>query len=369
MNKRLKPYIYLIFGLLIAGVLSYWLGWRHWVVLAYEQKAPDWFQALIQMVYPRFGVEKQRFSLDFFLNKADQVMYRLALVSIIAFVFFWLMQHRATFRQKINHYWDGTTPQKNIQWQLRWFAALMLLFTWDWYFYLKNLGQAQAFYAPILPYRILHLPFPAQHWLLTFFLLFLLANMAILINFKAFLSSVVSVFFFVLLQGYMYCFHKLDHTYATLTYVALLIPILAWYYEKTIQNNETKAVIWPWRLIQISIALVYFQAGLEKLLIGGLEWFQPQNFRAYLYMHPTQLGDWLSQSDFWCVSLPLGAMMLQLGFISIIFYPKSKWLLIPVGILFHLGTYLLLGIGWYYSPWMLVYVFLIDWTPKKLRIS
>ncbi len=346
-------------------LLGYWWEWRTWVMLAYEHKAPAWFQSLIQTVYPRFGVEKQRFPLDFFLKKADQVMLRLALVSSIGLLFFWLRQTKPAIRQKISHYWDATTSRRNIGLQLQFFAGLMLLFTWDWYFYLKNLEQARAFYAPILLYRLLHLPFPTPDWLLCFWILFWLANLALLAKFKVFWSSFISVFFFVLLQGYMHCFHKLDHTYATLTYVALLIPLMAWYYPKSSRQSSQTLVSWPWRLAQIMIALVYLQAAVEKLLIGGFTWLYPQNFRAYLYMHPTTLGEWLSQSDFWCIALPLGALLFQIAFVSIVFFPRFKWFFLLAGLVFHLSTFLLLGIGWYYSPWMLVYLFLIDWTPKN----
>jgi len=365
-NKRNSP-VYLIPGLILLLLFGYWWEWRQWVILAYEQKAPNWFQSLVQIIYPRFGVEKQRFPLSFFLQKADQVILRFALVGIMSSIFLLLRQSPAFFRQKIRQYWDANTTTTNFRWQLQGFAGLMLLFTWDWYFYLKNLEQARVFYAPIFPYHLLHLPFPAPHWLLIFCGLFWLANITLLAKFKVFWSSLTSVFFFLLLQGYMYCFHKLDHTYATLTYVALLIPVLAWYYQKSIQQGDRQVASWPWRLMQILITLVYFQAGLEKLFIGGLEWLQPNNFRAYLYMHPTTLGAWLSKSDFWCTVLPLGALTIQLGFISVIFYPRLKWLFIPLGITFHLSTYLLLGIGWFYSPWMLVYIFLIDWSPKNLK--
>jgi len=371
LNKRKLPTHlklgYLALGLILLLLVGYWWEWRHWVALAYEQKAPHWFQSLVQTIYPRFGVEKQRFPLDFFLQKADQVMLRFALVGVGTIIFLSLRQFQSSFGKKVRHYWDGSTSRLNVSWHLRGFAGLMLLFTWDWYFYLKNLEQARVFYAPIFPYRLLQLPFPAPHWLLVFCGVFWLANLAMLAKIKVFWSSTLSVFFFILLQGYMYCFHKLDHTYATLTYVALLVPILAWYYEKSRRQGCSQAAAWPWRMMQILIALVYFQAGLEKLLIGGLEWLNPQNFRAYLYMHPTTLGAWLSQSDFWCVVLPLGALVTQLGFISIIFYPRLKWLFIPLGIAFHLSTYLLLGIGWYYSPWMLVYLFLVDWTPTQQK--
>ncbi|WP_299457710.1 hypothetical protein [uncultured Microscilla sp.] len=361
-------YIYWVVALLLSTLLlAYWLEWRHWVTLAYQQQAPDWFQTLIQRIYPRFGVEKQRFPLEFFIDKADQVVGRFAFISLGSLSFIYLYQYKVGLRQKIQHYWNRPTTAYNAQRQLQVFAGVLFLFTWDWYSYLSGLGNATAFYTPTFPYRLLHLPFPSPFWLLVLYICFLVANFALLCKFRVVWASIVSVTLFVLLQGYMYCFHKIDHTYATLTQVALLVPILAWHYQKGQLQPQKQVAAWAWRLMQFSIAFTYFQAGLEKLLIGGINWASPHSFRSYLYLHPTKPGTWVATSDFWCTVLPLAAMLFQLGFITIIFYPKLKRVFLPAGVLFHLGTFLLFGIGWYYSPWMLVYLFFIDWESIRFR--
>lgn len=359
-NKKFTVYLYTIACLLMLLWLGYWLEARTWVQLAYEQKAPGWFQNLIQSFYPRFGVEKQRFPLAFFIKKADQVVGRFVFICLGMLLFVYLYNRKQLVYQKVKNYWNQTTPPGNFQWQLRIFSGVIFLFTWDWYFHLATLGKAKAFYTPILPYRLLHLPFPDSFWLPGFFIVLLLANLALLVGYRVVLSSSLVSGLFILLQGYMYCFHKLDHTYATLTYVVLLMPLLAWYYQK----SKEQAIAWSWQLMQCMVALVYLQAGLEKLLIGGWKWASPHTFRIYLYLHPTTLGSWLAQSDFWCTLLPWGALLFQLSFISIIFYPRLKWLFLPLGILFHLGTFFLFGIGWYYSPWMFVYLFFIQWQSK-----
>ncbi|WP_157558732.1 hypothetical protein [Microscilla marina] len=361
-------YIYWGIALLLSTLLlAYWLEWRHWVTLAYQQQAPEWFQTLVQRIYPRFGVEKQRFPLEFFLDKADQVVGRFALISLGSLSFIYLYQYKVGLRQKIQHYWNRPTTVYNVQRQLQVFTGILFLFTWDWYIYLNKLGNATVFYTPIFPYRLLHLPFPSPFWLLVLYSVFLFANFALLCKFRVVWASIVSVTLFVLLQGYMYCFHKTDHTYATLTQVALLVPILAWHYQKGQLKSQKQVAAWPWRLMQFSIAFTYFQAGLEKLLIGGIGWASPHSFRSYLYLHPTTLGAWIATSDFWCTVLPLTAMLFQLGFITIILYPRLKLTFLLTGTLFHLGTFLLFGIGWYYSPWMLVYLFFIDWESIRLR--
>jgi hypothetical protein len=55
-------------------------------------------------------------------------------------------------------------------------------------------------------------------------------------------------------------------------------------------------------------------------------------------------------------------MLFQLGFITILFFPRLKLMILLSGVAFHIGTYLLLEVGWYINAWILVYIFFIDWT-------
>ena len=50
---------------------------RDLVILVYADQAPSWFDDLVAAIYPRFVVERHRFELSLFLNKADQIFIRL----------------------------------------------------------------------------------------------------------------------------------------------------------------------------------------------------------------------------------------------------------------------------------------------------
>jgi hypothetical protein len=165
-----------------------------------------------------------------------------------------------------------------------------------------------------------------------------------------------------LFQGWLFGFEKIDHTFSTLTYAALLIPFLLYEYTKAQKMRAATQAAWPLQLIRICIAMVYLMAGLEKLFIAGIDWIYPDSFRSYLYLHQAPIGIWVAESDFLCALMPLLAMLFQLGFIAILFVPRLKTLILLSGVAFHTGTYLLLEVGWYINAWILVYFFFIDWT-------
>jgi hypothetical protein len=68
------------------------------------------------------------------------------------------------------------------------------------------------------------------------------------------------------------------------------------------------------------------------------------------------------------VLLPLGALLFELGFILTVFRPKLAWVFLPAGVLFHMGTYLLLGVGWYFNGWIATYIFFIPWERRMNRM-
>jgi hypothetical protein len=185
---------------------------------------------------------------------------------------------------------------------------------------------------------------------------------AIIFSIQPVLSSVVAAALVILLQGWLFSFEKIDHTFSTLTYAALVMPFLVYEYAKAAKKKQHTQAGWPLQLICVCIAAVYFMAGLEKLLIAGLDWIRPDSFRSYLYLHQAPIGLWVAKSNLLCTILPLVAMLFQLGFFTILFYPALRPFVLLSGIAFHTGTYLLLEVGWYINAWIMVYIFFIDWT-------
>ncbi len=353
MNR--KGYVFWLAGWLSATLLYVcWL--RGLVPQVFHGNAPAWFTAIVNWTYPRFGVEKHRFELAFFVRHADQIVIRFGLVNAVALALVFSSNRYASVR----HYWAGF-------WNLRisfarlhlyriFFYTGILFFSGGWYLQLASLHRAGAFYKPVPLLRLLHLPFPPP-WVSGILCAGLAASCLLAvwgfrqILFSIIVSIIVAVLF-TLLQGWLFSFEKMDHAFAPITYALWLMPLVMRQYEK----NEP---LWALQLLRLVVGLVYLQAGLEKLLVGGWEWLSPDTFRNYLYLHPTALGSWVAAQNWLCVVLPLGALLFQLGFVSVVFVPRLRWVFLPAGVLFHAGTYALMHVGGYVNAWVWLYVFFI----------
>ncbi|HEX8528541.1 MAG TPA: hypothetical protein VF646_00895, partial [Cytophagales bacterium] len=241
------------------------------------------------------------------------------------------------------------------------FYAALLFFSHEWYFDLSARYGATVFYQPLPLLRLLHLGFPPPPVLAVLCGLLWAACGLAMLNVRPVAAAGLAAGLFVLLQAWLYSFEKMDHTYALLTYAALPMPFLLAERQRARREGQPFQAAWPLRLIQLVIGLVYLQTGLEKLLIGGPGWLHPETFRNYLYLHQAPLGLWVARSDGLCVLLPALALGFELGFIGVVFRPAWAWVLLPAGVLFHAGTYLLLGVGWYFNGWIATYIFFVPW--------
>jgi hypothetical protein len=334
-------------GLGIALLYVFWL--RQLVEQSFYGTAPGWFMGLINSLYPRFAVEKHRFELAFFLRHADQIVIRLELIGLFLCAFFWA-KDKATFGKSWQaHFWNVQEPAWKIRLYVWAVYACVLFFSYDWFWTLTDLHQARAFYKPLLVLRLLHLPFP-EVWVIGVLCVLLTVSCVVVVfRFRQILFSFLVAMVFTLLQAWIYSFEKLDHSFAPLTYVLWLMPLVL---HQTRKNQPQ----WALSLIRLIIGMVYLQAGLEKLLIGGVEWLAPDTFRNYLFLHPTAAGLWVAQYDWLCVVLSSVALLFQLSFISLVLWPKLRWVLLSLGILFHTGTFVLMGVGGVINAWVWLYV-------------
>ena len=344
--------VVLLFWVFAVG-LYVWV-FRHWVELAYQGTAPAFFNNLINDFYPRFAVEKHRFPLDFFLSKADQIFWRGSFVVLLVGL---------AFFSNIQKVWKTVSEKacsiQHVHLLRILFYSGLLFYTWDWIFDLQRLVALNAFYKPILLFQLLHLPLPAFWVFGIFYGVYILSVLCAIFKIKPFISSVVAATIFTWMLGYFFSFEKIDHGYATLLYAVLLMPFLI--AEAKHQHHEQIVKTWGLAAIQAAIAGAYFMAGLEKVFTSGFSWATAHTFRTYLILHQAPLGLEVAKSDFLCTFLPWMALLFQLGFILIVFFPKLKYIFIPGGIAFHAGTVLLFNIGVYFTPWIFVYIFFINW--------
>jgi hypothetical protein len=319
------------------------------------------------------------------------------------------LKYSEAFCYKVNVFWNEKESGNYLATLVVVFQIGLLVLLYDWAEPLYYFLPLVEFYEPILLFKVLNIPFPNQFWLSVWIVLFAISSILLIAyfgfsslrSFRKYLIpiSIINTLIFVLLHGYYLCFGKVVHTYSPIIYASLLMPFLIWEilksgilwlspeshllnsghewgkfyksYKEYAPNNEHHQISasldlqtkhFPLKLTQIAIASCYFLSGLEKLFTSGFAWFNPTHFKVQLTETQQALGLWLLENADWLISLaPTFTILFQLGFISVVFVPKLRWLFLPAGFLFHLGTFLLLGVGWWLHPWLLGYVFFMRW--------
>lgn len=344
----------------IICTIIYFSIFRSHTVAAYNNEAPEWFNSIINWIYPRFSAEKTRFSLAFFLNKTDQIIIRLWIVFGLMSLIYSVTTYWTRWKTLWIAHWSKSMTIEQSRLIISIFCILLLITTSDWWYDFYRIESIAPFYKPILLYKAIGLSLPSSSSLIIMYSIMVIGAVMSIISYKPMVSFTITIILFIYLQGLFYCFEKIDHGYVTFTYggICSLILIL-------INNSKTKLQElpkWPIILAQTLIALVYFQAGLEKLMMSNFSWATSGTLQSYLIAHPTEAGLWLADSDFLCQVFSWTTLIMQLTFPIILFKPKLKWIYLGWGALFHFGTTYLMDISSYLNPWVFAYIFFIDWS-------
>jgi len=364
-SKSLKiKYLVIISSLFFLLTLGgYYFFFRGLIESIYQDNTPEFWAGLVNAFYPRFAVEKQRFPVEFFIQKADQIILRILILLFLSNIFFIYYQSKAyqTFSQK----WQKPITTFQAKTLLKLYFFVMLAFTWDWGILWSRLIVWEEFYQAISFLKVLNLTPLSSIWVWILLMgMLLLTALSAWSNFR-FWTFLFSFFLFIILQGYFLSFQKIDHNFASFTYATWGILLLTYDLQKVESRGEKELKGASLKFTQLLIAIPYFEAGLEKLLIGGLEWWQVENFKMHAMLHNSEFALKIAEFDFLVMLLLSIVIFFQLGFMSIVFFPKLKIVFLPLGLVFHLGTYLLLGVGGWISPWWLLYAFFIDWNFLK----
>lgn len=357
--KRSHIILAVLIGVPILLSILYYSIFRTYTEEAYHNEAPGWFDSIINWFYPRFEAEKSRFSLQFFLNKTDQMILRMWIVfGGLALLYDVTNYRSSSLKNRWDKYWSVSVTREYVTLLRTVFCVLLLITTYDWWYDFYRIESIAPFYKPILIYKLFKLPLPNTIVLEVMYGLMVVGAILTIFNYKPKTTLTLTIVLFIYLQGLYYCFEKMDHGYVTFTYGGVCLLMLIFTY-----NAKHKEVPkWPITLAQTLIALIYFQAGLEKLLISNFNWASDATMQSYLLAHPTKAGLWLAESDLLCQVLSWTTLLMQITFPIILFKPKLKWIYLSWGILFHLGTTFLMGISSYLNPWIFAYIFFIDWS-------
>ncbi|MDW8296708.1 MAG: hypothetical protein RMJ97_07460 [Raineya sp.] len=340
-------------------LIGVYYGYLETEILNFYAGKESWLAWITELLYPRFSVEKYRFSADFFLQKTEQILYRVVIGSWIVALIYISSQKKKFFE----NFWQISTTYHRVRFLQLFLIAGWLYESFTWYQSLLRLSQASVFYEAHLLFR--WLAFPSQEAIFYgFALLYALWLLSFLPKYGS-IFWLLATLEIICLQAFLYGFGKLDHTYATWTYTSLLFTFLL----REAEKNKVAPIIHAWalKLMQVVVACVYLQVALEKLLISGTDWFLPSTMQTHLITHPTALGLWIAQYPFLCSLLSTLAILWQLSFVCILFFPSLKIPILLTGVLFHTFTFILMNVGGFPSYWFLIYV--IWFLEKKLPES
>ncbi len=338
----------LLIAALIMGITIFyvWEG-RDWVLQILEGDISSWQTEVIQFLYPRFSVEIQRLSKDFFLQKADQLVLRINALSFLGLLFFALYRS-SIYKVKISAFWDKQASVSGTKYLVRLFYTGIFLFTKDWLSFLLDYNALTPFYKPFSFNALLQIPFPSANILYILWSAYAVSIVCVALWIKPLWFSIIASSIFIFLQSFLYSFEKINHAFATTSYAIIICPILVYYSIKAEKHGKVFQEAWAIVLIKLAVGIAYFQSGLEKAMNSGFNWFQ---------------NDFLLQTNisigFFNNSLPLLVMGFQMSFILFTWKTPWQWIFLIGGVVFHFSTVWFINVGAFLNPWIFMYIFWI----------
>jgi hypothetical protein len=116
---------------------------------------------------------------------------------------------------------------------------------------------------------------------------------------------------------------------------------------------------WPIELAVVVLTAYYWKAGVAKLHDSGLAWADGATLQFYMLTNHTPWGTWLAGFPAACAALSACSLAFELSSPLAIARPL-RWIVLGGGVLFHLGTWVFLGITFW--PLVATYLVCVPWT-------
>lgn len=140
--------------------------------------------------------------------------------------------------------------------------------------------------------------------------------------------------------------------------------------EPTRRPRRQSDYAYPIAAMVLSLGLAYFFAGIGKLQFGGLSWITSDSMQNIIHVQWWQRG-WeglpLVDSAAGSRLLALGAVVFEIGFLPAVLFPRFRPLAAATGLLFHLGTWVVLGIG--FRSLVLLYPVFFSWGDSAVPVK
>ncbi len=142
---------------------------------------------------------------------------------------------------------------------------------------------------------------------------------------------------------------------------------------RTKKDRPALAYKYPILLMQLLLAWAYFSSALIKLRVAGLKYLSPDNLPALAIFHSLDnLHDTAFRGAFWLPQvreyLPFVVafvLVWELLFPLAILFRRVRWLILGIGIVFHISTVFLMNI--FFPHQLLMYVVFVNWDRLTFR--
>lgn len=235
---------------------------------------------------------------------------------------------------------------------------------------------ADVFWMPIWVFEKLRLPVLSADWIS---LLQDLWKVALTLSCLGLCTRISTTFSFLAglyLLGLPHNFGKI-HRYDAVVVIILAIMALAhcehsWSIDRLIRQrtkvSPSGEYNWPVKLVWLTLALVFFGAGISKLKYGGFAWINSDNLAILLIKHNyhfaafdplTSWGLALAQHVWLCRLLAAATVIAEISYPLALFSSRARCVIVPVIFVMLVGVRLVMGPAFY--PLMLSHVFWIPW--------
>jgi len=244
--------------------------------------------------------------------------------------------------------------------------------------YLSIAGQPKALYRPLSFMHLLH-SMPSSDVVLPIQIVGGVAAVLAAVGWRSRITLPVAWACGMFLGGMTTSLGKVVHNDVLL--LLCMVPLLAapvsdaWSLDARAGRAKRGEAIrygWPVQTALIVVAGSYFFSGLAKLVNSGAAWATGSNMRWVLYIS----SDSRPTPDHWSLFIAdrawlahvVAAMILflELGFPIVLIWKRARPWFVAGAILFHLGTWLTLGLD-YWAQAATVTIVLIDWPALGAR--
>ncbi len=259
------------------------------------------------------------------------------------------------------------------------FYGLLLWLTWnisrpEW------ASVSPALWMPMSITRLLRIPLVSTQALEIVGGAFLVSVFLSAIGFRTRLSTIVAFVTGAYLFWLPNNFGKINHSSAILIFALGILAVsrcgdaysvdrLIW---RRAGQSHSPEYLWPVRLIQVLMTLVFFGAGVSKLRRSGLDWIFSDNLRILFIKHhylknpPTNLGLYLAQYPLLYQTAALSTVLMETLSPLALFSRRAKLLIIPGLLLFQLGNYFIIGVS--FMKFLPCYMFWVPWESLVARL-